>query len=119
MAEDGPSPRVTEATLAHVVANRVESAYARSGLFDRRRVLMDDRARYLDQGSGEVAPSTIPSSRAARWRAVRSGDNASRRRTALYPRGCRESVPTHVQCGFPGKASTTTARAAPSEGRSN
>ena len=42
-----------EATLAHVVCNRVEAAYARSDLFERRRVLMDDWARYLDQGTGE------------------------------------------------------------------
>ena len=39
-----------EAALAHVVRNRVEAAYARSDLFDRRRVLMDDWARYLAQG---------------------------------------------------------------------
>ena len=42
-----------EAALAHVVRNRVEAAYARSDLFERRRVLMDDWARYLDQGMGE------------------------------------------------------------------
>ena len=44
---------VIEAVLAHVVRNRVEAAYARSDLFDRRRVLMDDWARYLAQGTGE------------------------------------------------------------------
>ena len=42
-----------EATLAHVVRNRVEAAYARSDLFERRCVLMDDWARYLAQGTGE------------------------------------------------------------------
>ena len=42
-----------EAALAHVVRNRVEAAYARSDLFERRRVLMDDWARYLVQGTGE------------------------------------------------------------------
>lgn len=36
-----------EAAVAHVVRNRVEAAYARSDLFDRRRVLIDDWARYL------------------------------------------------------------------------
>ena len=41
-----------EAALAHVVRNRVEAAYARSDLFERRRVLMDDWARYLAQGIG-------------------------------------------------------------------
>ena len=44
---------VIEAALAHVVRNRVEAAYARSDLFERRRILMDDWARYLDQGMGE------------------------------------------------------------------
>ena len=39
-----------EAALAHVVRNRVEAAYARSDLFERRRTLMDDWARYLAQG---------------------------------------------------------------------
>ena len=42
-----------EAALAHVVRNRVEAAYARSDLFERRRVVMDDWARYLAQGSRE------------------------------------------------------------------
>ena len=44
---------MTEAALAHVVANRVEAAYVRSDLFDRRRALMNDWAHYLAQGSGE------------------------------------------------------------------
>ena len=39
-----------QAALAHVVRNRVEVAYARSDLFERRRVLMNDGARYLAQG---------------------------------------------------------------------
>ncbi len=52
-AEETDHPReVIEAALAHVVRNRVEAAYARSDLFERRRVLMDDWARYLDQGIG-------------------------------------------------------------------
>ena len=38
------------AALAHVVENRIEVAYARSDLFERRRVLMGDWARYLDHG---------------------------------------------------------------------
>ena len=42
-----------EAALAHVVRNRVEAAYARSDLFERRRVLMDDWARYLAQGKSK------------------------------------------------------------------
>ena len=52
-AEETDHPReVIEAALAHVVQNRVEAAYARSDLFERRRVLMADWARYLAQGSG-------------------------------------------------------------------
>ena len=52
--EETDHPReVIEAALAHVVGNRVEAAYARSDLFERRRTLMDDWARYLDQGMGE------------------------------------------------------------------
>ena len=47
------SREVIETPLAHVVGNRVEAAYSRSDLFERRRVLMDDWARYLAQGSGE------------------------------------------------------------------
>ena len=42
------SREVTEAALAHVVQNKVEAAYARSDLFERRRRLMDAWAGYLD-----------------------------------------------------------------------
>ena len=48
-AEETDHPReVIEAALAHVVQNRVEAAYARSDLFERRRRLMDDWAVYLN-----------------------------------------------------------------------
>ena len=51
-AEETDHPReVIEAALAHVVRNRVEAAYARSDLFERRRALMGDWARYLAQGT--------------------------------------------------------------------
>ena len=51
-AEETNHPReVIEAALAHVVRNRVEAAYARSDLFERRRRLMDDWAGYLAGGS--------------------------------------------------------------------
>ena len=47
-AEETDHPReVIEAALAHVVQNKVEAAYARSDLFERRRRLMDDWAAYL------------------------------------------------------------------------
>lgn len=38
---------VVEAALAHGLGNKVEAAYARSDLFERRRRLMDDWAMYL------------------------------------------------------------------------
>ena len=41
------SREVIEAALAHVVQNKVEAAYARSDLFERRRLLMDDWSAYL------------------------------------------------------------------------
>ncbi len=47
-AEETDHPReVVEAALAHAVRNRVEAAYARSDLFERRRRLMDDWGDYL------------------------------------------------------------------------
>ena len=57
-AEMTDHPReVIEAALAHVVQNKVEAAYARSDLFERRRLLMDDWASYLSRArSHEGAP---------------------------------------------------------------
>ena len=47
-AEETDHPReVVEAALAHVVRNKVEAAYRRTDLFERRRRLMDDWAAYL------------------------------------------------------------------------
>ncbi|MCY3845362.1 MAG: integrase arm-type DNA-binding domain-containing protein [Acidobacteria bacterium] len=52
-AEETDHPReVVEAALAHVVRNRVEAAYARSDLFERRRGLMEEWAAYLDGEHG-------------------------------------------------------------------
>ena len=56
-AEATNHPReVIEAALGHVVTNRTEAAYARSDLFERRRLLMDEWAAYLDDGEGEQFP---------------------------------------------------------------
>ena len=53
-AEETDHPReVIEAALAHVVQNRVEAAYRRTDLFERRRRLMNDWAAYLSGDSGE------------------------------------------------------------------
>ena len=47
-AEETDHPReVVEAALAHVVQNKVEAAYRRTDLFERRRYLMNDWAGYL------------------------------------------------------------------------
>ena len=49
------TPReVLEAVLEHVVRNPVEAPYARSDLFERRLLLMDDWAAYV-AGSGSRA----------------------------------------------------------------
>jgi hypothetical protein len=55
-AEMTDHPReVIEAALAHVVQNKVEAAYARSDLFERRR-LMGDWAEYRLAGAGDAPP---------------------------------------------------------------
>ena len=58
-AEETDHPReVIEAALAHVVQNRVEAAYRRTDLFERRRRLMIDWEAYLPSESSalSVAP---------------------------------------------------------------
>ena len=72
------------------------------------------RAAPAAKKGGSLPPLPPPPVRRRR-RAVQGGDARGRRRTALYRRGLGESVPTHVQCGFPGTAWTTTARALPSD----
>lgn len=41
---------VAEAALAHTVGNKVEAAYRRGDLFDKRRKLMDTWAEYCAEG---------------------------------------------------------------------
>jgi integrase len=59
-AEQTVFPReVVESALAHVIGNKVEAAYQRGDLFEKRRRLMSEWARYCDfEGStvGEVVP---------------------------------------------------------------
>jgi len=45
---------VCEAALAHTVANKVEAAYRRTDLFDKRRVLMDQWCRFLMEYENKV-----------------------------------------------------------------
>ena len=46
--DTGVDREVAEASLAHVVKNQVEAAYARSDLLERRRTVMQEWAHYLD-----------------------------------------------------------------------
>lgn len=59
-AERTNYPReVAEAALAHAVGNKVEAAYRRSDLFEKRMRMMQDWADYCAQpspGSGDVVP---------------------------------------------------------------
>ncbi len=49
-AEQTNFPReVAEAALAHAIQSRVEAAYRRSDLFDKRRLLMETWARYCQK----------------------------------------------------------------------
>jgi integrase len=50
---------VAEAALAHMVANKVEAAYQRGDLFEKRRKLMDAWAKYCTSTpveQGQVVP---------------------------------------------------------------
>ena len=54
-AEQTQFPReVAEQSLAHTVGNKVEAAYLRSDLFEKRRHLMQTWATYLDTPKGQV-----------------------------------------------------------------
>ena len=56
-AELTDTPReICELALAHVNSDRVEAAYQRSDLFDRRRQLMQDWANYLHGQAAASAP---------------------------------------------------------------
>ena len=46
-AETDHPREVIEAALAHVVQNRVEAAYMRSDLFERRRKLMEEWGQFV------------------------------------------------------------------------
>ena len=59
-AEETDHPReVVEAALAHVVKNKVEAAYRRTDLFERRRRLMDDWATYLGRGTASFKDGPV------------------------------------------------------------
>ncbi|MGV8997292.1 MAG: tyrosine-type recombinase/integrase [Parvibaculaceae bacterium] len=53
--ERSNAPReVAEAALAHTIRDRAEAAYARSDVFEKRRILMENWASYLAGKSGKV-----------------------------------------------------------------
>ena len=61
-------PEVVEAALAHVIANKVEAAYRRGDLFDKRRELMQSWASYCGQ---KLRRGGKPKSNAVRARQLR------------------------------------------------
>jgi integrase len=54
----GYPSEVVEMVLAHAISSKVEAAYRRSDLFEKRRRLMDDWAKYCAGSSraGKVVP---------------------------------------------------------------
>lgn len=72
-AEQTQFPReVCEAALAHKTADKVEAAYMRSDLFERRRKLMDAWGAYCDRPAAESA-DVVPMTAAKRKRAGHGG----------------------------------------------
>ena len=47
---------VCEMVLAHSIGDKVETAYRRGDLFEKRRLLMLDWAKYCDKPKGDVVP---------------------------------------------------------------
>ncbi len=67
VAEATAFPReVAEAALAHAVGSKVEAAYRRSDLFEKRRKMMDAWGGYCAGGGGKVVPLSFPSRRESR-----------------------------------------------------
>jgi len=68
-AEQTNYPReVAEAALAHVVADKVEAAYRRGDLFEKRRRMMNDWAKYCDARSNTATVTPIRKKAAATTR---------------------------------------------------
>jgi integrase len=60
-AERTTFPReVVEAALAHTVTNKVEAAYRRSDLFERRRPLMQQWGSFCDQQAADAGATVVP-----------------------------------------------------------
>jgi integrase len=54
------SGEVAEAALAHTIANKVEAAYRRSDLFEKRRALMQQWGSFCEQQSGKDDATLVP-----------------------------------------------------------
>ena len=60
-AEHTAYPReVVEMALAHTIENKVEAAYRRGDLFDKRRLLMEAWASFCELPDGKVVPLRTP-----------------------------------------------------------
>ena len=57
------SREVVEMALAHAIGNKVEEAYRRGDLFEKRKKLMTAWARYCDLASVESKANVVPISR--------------------------------------------------------
>jgi len=53
------APEVSEMALAHAVSDKVEAAYRRGDMFEKRRRLMDSWAAYCDHSRPEAKLTTI------------------------------------------------------------
>jgi integrase len=54
---------VAEAALAHTIANKVEAAYRRGNLLEKRRKLMDAWGAYCDSGKGKLLAFKVRAAR--------------------------------------------------------
>ncbi len=60
-AERTNHPRdVVEMALAHVIENKVEAAYRRGDLFEKRRLLMTEWAKFCAQDKRVVDTQVVP-----------------------------------------------------------
>jgi integrase len=79
---------VAEASLAHAVANRVEAAYRRSDLFEKRRVLMQQWGAFCEHLPAAEPSSVPPLSLDLSMKPDRNGRSvASPRRSNLVSQG--------------------------------
>ena len=89
-AECSEAPReVCELALAHVNSDRVEAAYRRSDLFERRRVLMEEWARFISR--------SVESSQQARRKGSLQRQSVSPASLAIAPPESSAPTPTDTE----------------------